>query len=80
MSNILFGNTIEQATQYIVGKAWQQRTPEAMRAASTKLAGIETFLVMRADNVSVHRRDLLALHNERIRCEQAAQRLEDGTL
>ena len=78
--NILFGNSIQQAVEHVVGKAWKQRTPQAMREASIKLAGIETFLVMQADNVSVHRRDLLALSNERLRCEQAAQRLEEGTI
>ncbi len=75
--SLAFGDSVERATQHLIGMAWAHKTPEALQEAISRLEGIRTLLIFAGpDNTT----ELLSLGNEILRCKLAVDQLREGKL
>lgn len=65
MHTLMFGSSLEDSVQYIVGNALRKNSIEAYTEAANKLQGIRTFFIfLQPEGQQVYTYALLALGNE----------------
>jgi hypothetical protein len=77
---LMHGTAPSECVQYIMGHAFREHTPEAMRIAAHKLEGIATLLTFMRHDLE-HGSDFgIRISNEIVRCYHAADLIERNEL